>query len=79
MTATARHAARRADSNVDGLCCEAVMANDRAAVTARAILSIVATSTCCSEALRAVVVYLRYEFADDERRQAIADRELADA
>jgi len=80
MTSTAllRNAARRAETNVDGLCCEAVMANDRAAVTARAILSIVATSTCCSEALRAVAVYLRDEFAD-ERRQAIADRGLADA
>jgi hypothetical protein len=76
MTSTAllRHPARRAETNVD----ETVMANDRAAVTARAILGIVATSTCCSEALRAVAVYLRDEFAD-ERRQAIADRELADA
>jgi hypothetical protein len=76
MTSTAllRHAARRAETNVDGLCYEAVMANDRAAVTARTILTEVATSTCCSEALRTVAVY----FAD-ERRQAIADRGLADA
>jgi hypothetical protein len=75
MTSTAllRHAARRAETNVDGLCCEAVT-NDRAAVTARTILTEVATSTCCSEALRTVAVY----FAD-ERRQAIADRGLADA
>ena len=54
------------------------MVDDRAAVTARAILSIVATSRSHVEALHAIAVYLRDEFAD-ERRQAIADRELADA
>jgi len=62
----------------NGLCCEAAMVDHRAAVTARAILSIVATSTCCNETLRAVAVYLRDEFADG-RRQAVVDRELADA
>jgi hypothetical protein len=67
-----------ANQCVDGLCYEAVMANDRAAVTASAILSIIETATCCNEALRAVAVYLRDEFAD-ERRQTMADRGLADA
>ena len=71
-------AARRVEANVDRLCREAVMVDDRAAVTARAMLSIVATSRSHVEALRAIAVYLRDEFAD-ERRQAIADRELADA
>ena len=71
-------AARRVEANVDRLCCEAVMVDDRAAVTARAMLSIVATSRSHVEALRAIAVYLRDEFAD-ERRQAIADQGLADA
>jgi hypothetical protein len=67
-----RYAARRAEVNVDRLSCE-----DRAAATARAILSI-ATSRSHVEALRAITVYLRDGF-EDERRQAVADRELADA
>ena len=71
-------AARRAEANVDGLFCEGVTADDRAAVTARAILTIVATSRSHVEALRAIAVYLRDEFAD-ERRQTMADRGLADA
>jgi len=71
-------AARRVEANVDRLCREAVMVDDRAAVTARAMLSIVATSRSHVEALRAIAVYLRDEFAD-ERRQAIADQGLADA
>jgi len=76
--ATQGIAASRANQCVDGLCCEAVMANDRAAVTASAILSIVETATCRNEVLRAVAVYLRDEFAD-ERRLAVGDRGLADA
>jgi hypothetical protein len=81
MTSTALlryDAARRVEANVDRLCCEAVMVDDRAAVTARAILSLVTSSRSHVEALRAIAVYLRDEFAD-ERRQAIADRKLADA
>ena len=76
--ATLGIAASRANQRVDRLCCEAVMANDLAAVTASAILSIVETATRRNEALRAVAVYLRDEFAD-ERRQAMDDRGLADA
>jgi len=71
-------AASRANECVDGLCCEAVMANDRAAITVRAILTVVATAISHVEALRAIGVYLRDGF-EDERRQAVADRELADA
>src|SRR6516165_2995177 len=52
-------AARRVEANVDRLCREAVMVDDRAAITARAILSIVGTSRSHVEALRAIAVYLR--------------------